>query len=160
MIKADELREFRPVIRYKDGNGITLTVVQDAIKRRAEEMGVPVAFGVDQVKSGGIFNRTIEECIVLYHPEHRTDYYNICIRVKHQGNNVFVSAMDFGTSRQMKKEDLSKMYKADRRGKSISYKVGSMIGQGVRTIGRSKSKLEEEQNYYACIVDILDEIVS
>lgn len=44
--------------------------------------------------------------------------------------------------------------------KSMSYKVGSMIGQGLTSIGRSKSKLEEEQNYYACIIDIFDEIVS
>lgn len=42
----------------------------------------------------------------------------------------------------------------------MSYKVGSMIGQGLTSIGRSKSKLEEEQNYYACIIDIFDEIVS
>lgn len=46
------------------------------------------------------------------------------------------------------------------RGQSMSYKVGSLIGQGITSIGRSKSKLEEEQNYYACIIDIFDEIVS
>lgn len=32
MIKADELREFRPVVRYRDGSAITLRTVQDAIK--------------------------------------------------------------------------------------------------------------------------------
>lgn len=160
MIKADELREFRPVVRYKDGNEITLKVVQEAIEDYAKEIGIPVAFYADKVKSGGIFNKTIEDCIVLYHPEHQSDYFKICVRVDHQGSYAFVSAMDFGTSKQMKKAGQAAAYKADRKGKSMSYKVGSMIGQGITSIGRSKSKLEEEQNYYACIMDIFDEIVS
>lgn len=84
----------------------------------------------------------------------------ICVRVSHQGSYAFVSAMDFGTSKQMKKAGQAEAYRADRKGKSMSYKVGSMIGQGLTSIGRSKSKLEEEQNYYACIIDIFDEIVS
>lgn len=160
MIKADELREFRPVVRYRDGNQITLQTVQEAIKDCAQGMGIPVAFYTDQVKSGGMFNKTIEDCIVLYHPEHQYDYFKICVRVSHQGSYAFVSAMDFGTSKQMKKAGQAEAYRADRKGKSMSYKVGSMIGQGLTSIGRSKSKLEEEQNYYACIIDIFDEIVS
>lgn len=87
-------------------------------------------------------------------------YFKICVRVSHQGSYAFVSAMDFGTSKQMKKAGQAEAYRADRKGKSMSYKVGSMIGQGLTSIGRSKSKLEEEQNYYACIIDIFDEIVS
>lgn len=131
MIKADELREFRPVVRYRDGNQITLQTVQEAIKDCAQGMGIPVAFYTDQVKSGGMFNKTIEDCIVLYHPEHQYDYFKICVRVSHQGSYAFVSAMDFGTSKQMKKAGQAEAYRADRKGKSMSYKVGSMIGQGL-----------------------------
>ena len=90
MIKADELREFRPVVRYRDGNQITLQTVQEAIKDCAQGMGIPVAFYTDQVKSGGMFNKTIEDCIVLYHPEHQYDYFKICVRVSHQGSYAFV----------------------------------------------------------------------
>lgn len=160
MIKADELREFRPVVRYKDGKDITLQAVQNAIKDYAQGIGIPVAFYPDQVKSGGMFNKTTEECIVLYHPDHQNDYFKICIRVNHQGTYAFVSAMDFGKSKQLKKADQVEAYRESRRGQSMSYKVGSLIGQGITSIGRSKSKLEEEQNYYACIIDIFDEIVS
>lgn len=160
MIKADELREFRPVVRYRDGSNITLQTVQEALKDCAQGMGIPVAFYNDQVKSGGMFNKTIEDCIVLYHPEHQNDYVKICIRVGRQGNYAFVSANDFGTSKQMKKADVSAAYKEDRKGKSLSYKMGSMVGQSIMSIGKSKSKLEEEQNYYACVIDMFDEIVS
>lgn len=160
MIKADELREFRPVVRYREGNDITLQTVQGALEDCASNMGISVAFYNDQVKSGGIFNKTIEDCIVLYHPDHRNDYYKVCIRVGRQGNYAFVAANDFGTSKQMKKADMAELYKADRKGKSLSYKVGSMVGQTVMSFGKSKSKLEEEKNYYACIMDMFDEIVS
>ncbi len=160
MIKADELREFRPQVRYQNGEGITLGTVQDAIKDCADKMGIPVAFTNDQVKSGGLFNSSVEDCIVMYHPEHERDYFRFCIRVKHQGVYAFVSINDFGQSKQMNKAAYAENYKADRQGKDMSYKIGSMIGQGIMTLGKSKAKLEEEQMYYQCVFDIFDEIVS
>lgn len=160
MIKADELREFRPQVRYPDGEGITLSTVQEAIKDCAMKMGIPVAFKGDQVKSGGIFNGTIEDCVVMYHPEHEKDYFRFCIRVQHQGVYAFVTINDFGQSKQIAKANYAEGYKNDRQGKDLSYKIGSVIGQGVMTLGKSKAKLEEEQRYYQCITDILDEIVS
>ena len=44
MIKADELREFRPVVRYRDGSEITLQAVQNALEAAANSIGIPVAF--------------------------------------------------------------------------------------------------------------------
>ena len=52
------------------------------------------------------------------------------------------------------------MQKLLRKGKALSYKVGSLAMQGLMNIGKSKAKLEAEQNYYQCIFDIFDEIVS
>lgn len=160
MIKADSLREFRPSVRYKDGDGITLRTVQEAIKDCAQGMGIPVAFCNEQVKSGGLFNSSVEDCIVMYHPEHQNDYFKFCIRVEHQGTYAFVSVNDFGQSKQIAKADRAEFAKQDRKGKSMSYKVGSMIGSGIANIGKSKQKLEEEQRYYQCVVDIFDEIIS
>lgn len=160
MIKADELREFRPTVRYQNGEGITLSTVQDAIKDCAMKMGLPVAFIGDQVKSGGLFNSSVEDCVVMYHPEHERDYFRFCIRVKHQGTYAFVSVNDFGKSSQMAKAERAEFGSADRKGKSMSYKLGSLAAQGLMNIGKSKQKLEEEQMYYQCIFDIFDEIVS
>ncbi len=160
MIKDTELREFRPTVRYQNGEGITLQIVQEAINECAMEMGIPVAFISEQVKSGGMFNSSIEDCLVMYHPEHERDYFRFCIRVRRQGLYAFVSINDFGQSKQMAKADTAEYMKQDRKGKTMSYKVGSMIGQGLRTLGSNKAKLEEENNYYQCIFDIFDEIVS
>lgn len=81
MIKIDELREFRPTYRFEDGASISLEAVQNALAAEAEKHDVPVAFYADQVKSGSLFNKQIEDCIVMYHPEHRYDYFTFCIRV-------------------------------------------------------------------------------
>lgn len=160
MIKADYLREFRPTIRYNDGYDITLQIVQEALEDSAQKKGVPVAFYNDQIKSGGLFNSSVEDCIVMYHPEHKNDYFKFCIRVTVQGSYAFISVNDFGQSKQMSKAGYAENYKADRQGKSMSYKIGSMVGQSIMTIGKSKHKLEEEQMYYECISDIFDEVIS
>lgn len=160
MIKADSLREFRPSVRYKDGSGITLQTVQEALTDCAKNMGIPVAFYSDQVKSGGMFSSTVEDCIVMYHPEHQSDYFKFCIRVTKQGSFAFVSVNDFGSSSQMNKAGRAEAYKADRKGQGVGYKMFSMVGQGLTTIGKSKQKLEAEQMYYQCIFDIFDEIIA
>lgn len=160
MVKADELRDFRPTIQYQNGEGLTLSAVQEAINDCAMKRGVPVAFVSDQVKSGGLFNSSFEDCIVMYHPEHPSDYFNFCIRVRHQGICAFVSVNDFGRSSQMEKANRAEFGADDRKGKSMSYKLGSLATQGLMNIGRSRQKLEEEQMYYQCVSDIFDEVIS
>jgi hypothetical protein len=160
MIKENVLREFRPQVRYQDGQGITLSSVQEAINDYAMNMGVPVAFRDDKVKSGGLFNSTVDDCVVMFHPEHEWDYFKFCIRVKHQGSYAFVIVNDFGQSKQINKANTAEYMKQDRSGQSMSYKVGSLIGQGLRTLVKSTKKLEEENMYYQCILDIFDDIVS
>ena len=81
MIKDKDLREFRPTVRYQGGQEITLKTVKEAIADCAAKFGIPVAFSSDQVKSGGLLNSSIEDCIVMYHPEHERDYFKFCIRV-------------------------------------------------------------------------------
>lgn len=67
MIKADELREFRPVVRYRDGNQITLQTVQEAIKDCAQGMGIPVAFYTDQVKSVIFVDYGFKKSFIINH---------------------------------------------------------------------------------------------
>ncbi len=149
MIKADNLRKFHPGVRIKNGSGITLSAVQTAVEKGAEDIGIPVAFYDDQVKSGGLFNSSVEDCIVMYHPDHERDYFKFCIRVGRQGSYAFVSVNNFGESKQIAKANYAENSKRE---------GGPMLDRLVMTIGRSKQKLEEEQMYYQCIFDIFDEI--
>ena len=69
VIKEKELQEFRPQIRYQDGQDITLQAIQSLLQGEAQQAGIPIAFRLDQVR-GGLFGGA-EDCLVLYHPEHQ-----------------------------------------------------------------------------------------
>lgn len=158
MIKIDELTEFRSPVRYQNGDNVTLMAILQAIEDYTKDKKIPAAFRNDQVKLGGLFMSSYEGCLVMYHPEHERDYIKFCIRVKHQGTYAFISIDFFGQSSQMKKAGLAEAYKENRVGRQMSYKVGSLIGQGLRTMGRSRAKLEEEEMYYHRVFDAFDDI--
>lgn len=160
MIKADQLREFRPTYRYQNGDGITLQSIQEALKDTAQKYGIAVAFTSDQIKSGGLFNSEVEDCLVLYHPEHPSDYFRFAIRVKRQGVMAFVTVNDFGNSAQMNKHLRSEANKEARKGQSLSYKLGNAAVSGLMNMGKNKNKLEEEQMYYGALESIFDEMIS
>lgn len=160
MVKIDELRDFRPTYRFENGENISLETIKNALTAEFEEHGVPVEFREDWVRSGGLFNKKMEDCLIMYHPEHQHDYFNFCIRVQHQGSMAYVAVNDFGSSKQMDKFSRAEYAKQDRKGKDLSYQIGSMIGSGIRNIGKSKQKLEEEKNYYGAVQYILDQVIS
>ena len=63
MIKIDGLSKFLPTYKYTGGENVTFQVLIDNIKEEAQKYAVPVEFYNDQVKSGGIFSREIEESL-------------------------------------------------------------------------------------------------
>ena len=73
---------------------------------------------------------------------------------------AYVAVNDFGASKQMDKFARAEYAKQDRKGKELSYQIGSMIGAGIRNIGKSKQKREEEQNYYGAVQYVLDQVIA
>ena len=148
MIRADELQEFRPQVRYENPKGLNLGLLQNAIRRSAEGLGIFVAFRDDQVKSGGIFNSTVEDCVVMYHPDHERDYFKFCIRVKQEGIYTYVNVNVCGQSTQMRKQNVADFAREDRKdgedreGKELSYQIGSYAAQIFFSLGKNKQKLE------------------
>lgn len=159
MIRIEELGEFRPTIRFKNGEGVTLQTIQVAIQKCAKEREIPVAFYESEVKSGGLFSSSLENCIVMYHPSHPGDYFQFCIRVKYQGAYAFVTINDYGESIQGSKAATADFMRQDRQGKPLSYMFGSVVGGMFRTRGLDRQKLEEEQMYYQCVNDIFDDVL-
>ena len=72
--------------------------IQAAISEKAEEFGIPVAFYPDDVGKDSFLNFNIadEPCLVMYHPDHKDDYFKFCIRISRSGAYTFVSVNDFG----------------------------------------------------------------
>ena len=102
MLRERELSNFRPQVRIQDGGAVTLGTVQEAVKACAEEHGIPMAFGTDQIKFGGMIGGHVEDCLILYHPEHPKDYFIFPVTISYQSNYAYVSIFCAGESRQMK----------------------------------------------------------
>ena len=159
MIKIDELKQFRTTYKYEDVD-ITLERLQEDLTLEAEEMGLPIAFYRDVIKSGGLINSTKEEGLVVHHPEHKKDYIKICITVKRQGTTTFVFTNQFGKSKQYEKVAIKEWAKRDRKGKSLNYKIESFLNTFFKTLGANKRKYQEEEMYMSTLVDLLNKVIS
>jgi len=173
MLKEKELREFCSTYQFSKGEEMTLQRIQDEIEKKSQQYEVPIAFYGEQIKSGGILNSTIDDCIVIYHPEHQKDYYKIAVCIRYQGKIAFVSFNDFGESKNLKK--LSARNAAgsavkqgwSNAGRNGNYSPGMSLTMGLmggaigalRSIGGSKAKQEAENNYYAALMQIIDEVM-
>lgn len=158
MIKLKDL-EVMGTANYKDSEDITFEILRAAIKDLAEKREVPVAFYEDEAKEGGLFGNT-HPCLVLYHPEHRYDYYNMAMVVTRQGVYASVNVYAAGKSKQMNKFARSEANKEMRRGQSLSFKIGNAAVSGLMNMGKNKQKLQEEQLYYEICLDIISDVLS
>lgn len=132
MISSAFLKEFKQPIRFIDGKSISLSSIQDSIIDYANNEGIPVAIRKEQVKSGGMFDKTIEDCIIVSHPEHQHSYFEFCIKIKRIGVFAFVYIFKNGKSDLMAEENKSNV---------------------------NIAMLEYEQMYYVCISDIFDRVL-
>ena len=166
MIKVTELKEARPTVRYQNGN-ITLPMLQEVLENCAEKMMIPVAFKMDEVVAGTKRKDGVEECLVMYHPEHEKDYVKFCIRVKKQGIYAFVSVHEYGQSKFLRRDKVIN-------GASMGAVAGGLLSANVasavaglavgsllkKKVSPNQFKVEEEKNYYACISAVFDEVIS
>lgn len=126
----------------------TAADLKERLERVGEENELPLTILQDTIKVGGMFNSRELECVVISHPEHLRDYYQI---VAIPGNGEVLAATT-GTSKQMKKFSIAERAKEQRRGKSLSFKIGHMATSSLFLIGKSKDKLAAEQDYYDAVL--------
>ena len=55
----------------------------------------------------------------------------------------------------MKKFEIAEAAKAQRKGKSLSYKIGHTATSSLWLIGKSKNKLEAEKAYYDAVIELI-----
>ena len=132
MINESELGYVRPQALYREGEEITFILLQKALQNCAIIQGISLTFRNDQVSYG----RIIENCIVLYHPEHERDFFNFTIRIKRQGKNAIVVINDFGLSTLFEKA----------------------CSEFEKLSGEEKWELEEEKIWYTMIMCIFDDV--
>lgn len=157
MIKEKNLRDSRSYA-FRNGEKIHLDMVAEGLATLADSYGVKIAFAKDQVKFGDLLDNTVENCIVLFHPEHRNDYISTVFRVKHLGRYAFMYLDDMGVSKNFKNARISREDRhAATSGESLLFKITYGIATDLREAGANRAKLEEEQCWYSIVEDIISE---
>lgn len=150
MLKENQISEFCSRYKAKDPeNAITLEALATAIKEKADEYGIPLSVGNEQVKVGGMFSSQAENCKIFWHPEHPADFFRFVLRTGRQGIFTTISFDNYGQSKMFNK--------IDRKAESAKTGLSSAI---VASIGNNKRQraAQEEQDFYDTISEIYEEI--
>lgn len=161
MLKEKELMSIGQT-RFRDGEGVTFEYLESQLAEAADNFAIPVAFGRDQIQSGGLLSKTSVDCLTMYHPNHVKDYNYYVFSISRQGKYAFVDVWSGGGSElaaaQYAKENLFKMGSLDSYGKGAV--IGSLVRGAVKgTLFAGKSKHEEEKNWYTMVDDIIDDVL-
>lgn len=164
MIKETQLYEHIPTVQYsgmdpaKDIKEV-LRLIKDRLEMEARTEEIELSIREDQVKAGGMFNSSVQDCIVLYHPKHEKDYFNFCIRVRRQGRYCFMSTDVFGVSKMLGKEQNAAGALSGASGAQSGGDLFFAALKGIMSLGHNKQKLEEEKFYYSCLTDIIKRVL-
>jgi len=136
--------EWMPQVRWPNGNDVNLVTVREAIQNQADENGIPVAFTEDQLKVGGLLSSEREDILIMYNPQHATDYLRFAIRVQHQGKYAFMHVYNLGGSKNFRDDNVAG--------------GGSTMKKIANAIGGHNQKLQAEENYYTILRDCLENV--
>jgi len=149
MIKADQLKEFKRRKGFEiNSSDSSLNQIGAIIQEKSDARGLPLGTAMDRIKSGGLFNRNIVDCLVIYNKHHPHEYFRIIITLKKQGNTNFVEFFYYGYSKNEVNET-----KVEERRSSLSGKLLNAITEKKHT-----AKYDEEKFYYSSLGDIFDEL--
>ena len=140
----NEQHRFIPRIRFADGGNVNLSVLRDALQEQCDSNGIPVAFQDDTLKTGSFFNPQSEDVLILYHPDHSTDYLRFMLRVTYQGKYAFLDVFKVGGSKNFARDN------------KASRSTGQML---FNMLSGHATKLQEEENYYTILEDCFQNIL-
>ena len=154
MIKKNILNPLpnMPGIRAQvdDLSKYTLTNMAEMIKDlNKKKYGLPIQVSLDEVKSGGIFNSSIENCIVITNKNFEKDYYKFVVIMRTTGKVLIVEPYFFGISSMALKMDM-----AEQRSHSIKGSLFNAIA------GPNQTKWQEETDYYGLVQTLIQEVLS
>lgn len=162
MIKEKDLIKGTTIVVH-DGAEITLDYFETIIGEDAAEKSIPVAFERDQVKLGSFIGGSLENCLIVYHPEHRQDYLFFVLRLKQMGSDAYIYINKAGNSKMLNKvvaAQARQEAREERRGMPIKERIGTAVIDGLiygfSGIGASESLYETENLWYEAIAGIIN----
>lgn len=167
MIQEKHLSEFYPNLQVK--GDFDLQNLSSSLKVLAETNLLPCTFAIESVKFGSMLRSHVDDCLCIFHPEHPKDYYTIILHIEKGTLSVYRFGVSKQMHKQMEKQQLKKSGGTFAKGllgghdapDAVSGAFASVAGAGimmkgtagmlfhaVKSIGGSKSKLQEEQSWY------------
>lgn len=80
-------------------NGTTLDALKKALYDAAQEKGIYIDVEENQITSGGMIRKKVYPCLVISHPEHKSDYYQYCIMLTTDSTRTYIELFRKGVSR-------------------------------------------------------------
>lgn len=167
MIKEKELSAYRKPVCYENGSQLSLDGIQNAFLNAANELQISLKISKNQIKSGGMLSSNVQDCLVLYHPNHQKDYYNFVVSIRRQGAMAFVSVDTYGSSKNSMRLEHSgqagkdlKMSIFSKDPNESAKALGRAIAGGIMGLGGSKNKKREEENWYSYIATIIQKVIN
>ncbi len=152
------------------GKQLGLPEISRMIQSIAQSNGIELSIETNQIKKGGMINSSTVECLVLYHPSHRRDYYNFAL----VNDGAILALYSFGESKNQKKlknrqvgaNVFSNGLKQANQNASLGKDVGLVLTAGafvggikaLSGIGGSKDKQKEEDAFYSMIVELVGKL--
>lgn len=132
-----------------------------------QKLDFPADFTYDTVVSGGLFSKEKTDALVLSNPGHRKDYFTFVFYFETKKIGSILNIALTGNSKHLGKAYIREAMKEDRKGwdlnasvgQNLGYKLGSSIGGAIRSIGTSKKKAAEEQEYYDAINYVIGKVL-
>lgn len=152
MLRENDLKPCEGMKYYFTGEsvcGVSLDAVQEALTVKNENVyALPIKFGRDTVKHGGLLNSTTEECLTIVNQEHPNDYFQYCVLLHKQGGRrVDMLWYYYGHSELTYKKNREK-----ERSKSIS---GSIMNMLTRV---NETDVDAEYGYYDELEKMIQEV--
>lgn len=150
MIRDNDLKPCEGLGWYFTGDAaemLNLNSVKKLLKEKNEETSaLPIMFGQDEVKHGGLLNATKEPCLIIANKEHAEDYFRYCIILRKQGRRLDMKCYYYGQSTLT-----GKKHQEEERANNIGGMILNMLTRVDQT------KVDEEYAYYNELDNLIKE---
>jgi len=137
MVDAAKLHEIHPIHCYSPkGDTVSFKAIRNLLEKTAKDFGVPIAFCLEEITSEDRGSLVIEDCLVVYHPKHRQDYYSVIFRIRRERESAFIQKNVYGRSLRFNPCDV--------------FKNGSQDGDTMESTIED-AEYEAEKNYYRAL---------
>ena len=76
MYNREDLLNIRKAFRLVGAEGMSIEILEAHATEFSEKFGVSLAWETDQIDNGG---GAIQDCLVLFNPDHKDDYFKIVV---------------------------------------------------------------------------------